>query len=150
VTRRRCQAVGAVLAVVTAAIFFTACGGSADGEAADPHAVVERVKGTELNRVILNPAAAKRLDIQTTAVRNHGRRADRTVIPYAAVLYDPNGQTWTYTSPQHLRFVRRDVSVDRIDGDSAILSAGPSAGMAVVTVGADELWGIEYGGIEED
>ena len=37
-----------------------------------------------------------------------------------------------------------------IDGERAILTKGPAAGTAVVTLGATELWGVEYGGIEED
>jgi hypothetical protein len=135
--------VGALLVT----LLLTACGGTAEEDAAESPAAVEQIKGTELNRITLTSQAAKRLDVQTTAARGDG---ERTVIPYAAVLYDPDGKTWTYTSPEHLVFVREDISVDRIDGDAAILAAGPSAGTAVVTVGADELWGVEYGGIEED
>jgi hypothetical protein len=37
-----------------------------------------------------------------------------------------------------------------IAGGRAVLSAGPRAGTKVVTVGAEELWGVEYGGIQED
>jgi hypothetical protein len=128
-------------------LFLTACGGSADEGATESPAAVEQIKGTEVNRITLTAEAAKRLDVQTATVRSTG---ERTVIPYAAVLYDPDGRTWTYTSPERLVFVRKDISVDRIDGDSAILAKGPSAGTAVVTVGGDELWGVEYGGIEED
>ena len=128
-------------------LLLAACGGSADEGASDSPAAVEQIKGTELNRITLTAEAAERLGVQTAAARSNGRR---TVIPYAAVLYDPDGRTWTYTSPRQLVFVRKDISVDRIDGESAILTAGPSAGVQVVTVGADELWGVEYGGIEED
>jgi hypothetical protein len=128
-------------------LVLSACGGTAEEDAAESPAAVEQIKGTELNRVTLTAEAAKRLDVQTVAARSDGKR---TVIPYAAVLYDPDGRTWTYTSPEQLVFVRKDINVDRIDGDSAILNAGPSPGTAVVTVGADELWGVEYGGIEED
>ena len=128
-------------------LFLTACGASADEGATESPAAVEQIKGTEVNRITLTAEAAKRLDVQTATVRSTG---ERTVIPYAAVLYDPDGRTWTYTSPERLVFVRKDISVDRIDGDSAILAKGPSAGTAVVTVGGDELWGVEYGGIEED
>lgn len=135
--------VGALLVT----LLLAACGGSAVEDAAESPAAVEQIKGTELNRITLTSEAAKRLDVQTTAARSDG---ERTVIPYAAVLYDPDGQTWTYTSPKRLVFVREDIRVDRIDGDAAILTAGPSAGTTVVTVGADELWGVEYGGIEED
>jgi hypothetical protein len=135
--------VGALLVT----LLLAACGGTAEEDAAESPAAVEQIKGTELNRITLTAEAAKRLDVQTTAARGDG---ERTVIPYAAVLYDPDGQTWTYTSPERLVFVREDIRVDRIDGDAAILAAGPSAGTTVVTVGADELWGVEYGGIEED
>ena len=138
---------GLLPAVVIGAFLLAGCGGQGGDESAATPAVVEQVKGTELNRITLTPEAAKRLDVRTEAARSNGKR---TVIPYAAVLYDPDGKTWTYTSPQHLVFVRKDVSVDRIDGDSATLTAGPPAGTAVVILGADELWGVEYGGIEED
>jgi len=128
-------------------LVLAGCGGSADEAASEP-ATVEAIAGTDLSRVILTSKAAERLDIQTAQVRGSAKK--RTVIPYSAVLYDPSGATWTYTSPKHLVFVRQDISVDRIDGDVAILSAGPPPGTAVVTVGAPEIWGVEYGGIKED
>jgi hypothetical protein len=146
VTPARSVFVGALLAVAVP-VLVAACGGSSEEDATESPAAVQQIKGTELNRVTLTEEAAKRLDVQTTAARSRG---GRVVIPYAAVLYDPDGKTWTYTSPKHLVFVRKDISVDRIDGDSALLTAGPSPGTTVVTVGADELWGVEYGGIEED
>jgi hypothetical protein len=136
-----------IIGALLVTLLLTACGGTAEEDGAESPAAVEQIKGSELNRITLTSEAAKRLDVQTKAARSDG---ERTVIPYAAVLYDPDGKTWTYTSPEHLVFVREDISVDRIDGDAAILAAGPSAGTAVVTVGADELWGVEYGGIEED
>lgn len=128
-------------------LVLAGCGGSGDEAASEP-ATVEAIAGTDSSRVILTSEAAERLDIQTAQVRGGAKK--RTVIPYSAVLYDPNGATWTYTNPKHLVFVRQDISVDRIDGDVAILSAGPPPGTAVVTVGAPEIWGVEYGGIEED
>jgi hypothetical protein len=137
----------AVQLLVASALALAGCGGQSEEETSDSPAQIEQIKGTELNRITLTPEAAERLDIQTAAARGNG---NRTVIPYAAVLYDPDGKTWTYTSPERLVFVREDISVDRIDGRSAVLSTGPAAGTAVVTVGADELWGVEYGGIEED
>jgi hypothetical protein len=147
--RRRSAVPGPVLAVLAVSLVVNACGGKAD-KAAQAPVVVEQVGGTNVNRVTLTSTAAKRLDIQTAAVRRDGKRADRRVIPYPAVLYDANGDTWTYTNPRPLVFVRQDISVDRIEGNSAVLSAGPPVGVAVVIVGADEIWGVEYGGIEED
>ena len=67
----------------------------------------------------------------------------RRVIPYAAVLYDTEGNTWTYTSPAPLVFVRHRIVVDYIDGELAVLSEGPPTGSAVVMAGAQELYGSE-------
>ena len=106
-----------------------------------------RSSRAEGNQITLTADAAKRIDLKTAAVESDG---GNTVIPYAAVLYDPDGATWTYTNPKPLVFVRADITVKDIDGERAILTKGPAAGTAVVTLGATELWGVEYGGIEED
>jgi len=128
-------------------VLFAGCGESAGEEAAKDPAVVEQVEGTGATRVVLTEEAARQLDIQTAAVASQG---SRTVIPYDAVLYDPDGKPWTYTNPEPLVYQREDIRVKRIDGDSAILDDGPPVGTAVVTVGSTEIWGVEYGGIEED
>ena len=65
------------------------------------------------------------------------------VIPYAAVLYDPHGNTWTYTNPEPLVFVRHRIDVEFIEGDRAVLREGPAIGTTVVTAGAAELFGVE-------
>jgi len=134
--------VGALSAVLT----LSGRAGTAEpaGSAA-PATVVRVARG--LNRITLSAEAARRIDVQTApATAENGS----TVIPYAAVLYDPDGKTWTYTSSEPLVFIRKDITVDRIEADRAILTKGLAPGTAVVTVGADELWGVEYGGIEED
>ena len=74
-----------------------------------------------------------------------GSGAQQKIVPYAAVIYGLKGETWVYTNPEPLVFVRQSVSVDYIEGDLAILSKGPSAGTAVVTVGGAELYGAETG-----
>jgi hypothetical protein len=149
--RRRPWTVAGMLLVP---VLVAACGGSeeqaSDAEQANDAAVIEQVKGTDVTRVILTAEAAQRLGIRTATVRSDGSGTKRTVIPYDAVLYDPDGKPWTYTNPKPLVFQRTDIRVDRIDGDSAILAKGPSVGTAVVTVGSTEIWGVEYGGIEED
>jgi hypothetical protein len=40
--------------------------------------------------------------------------------------------------------VRRPLSVETVRNGEAILSKGPPAGTAVVTVGSAELFGVEY------
>jgi hypothetical protein len=66
-------------------------------------------------------------------------------VPYAALLYEPGGETWVYTSPGEHAFVRAPVEVDRIDGGLATLRSGPPVGTPVVIVGVAELYGAELG-----
>lgn len=68
-----------------------------------------------------------------------------TVVPYAALLYDLEGNTWVYTNPQGLDFLRAAVKVDRIEGDAAFLTEGPPVGTRVATVGVSEFHGVEAG-----
>jgi len=74
--------------------------------------------------------------------------APQKVIPYSAVFYDIHGNTWIYTNPEPLVFVRQPIDIEHIEGDLAILWQGSAVGGAVVTAGAAELWGIEskFGG----
>jgi hypothetical protein len=114
---------------------------------------VEALHGTDLHRVRLSAEAAGRLGVRTAPVRVEpaggggaaGGGAARTAIPYAAVLYDRDGGTWVYTNPAPLVFVRHRVTVERIEGRTAVLSLGPAPGTPVVTVGAAELFGAEFG-----
>jgi hypothetical protein len=106
---------------------------------------LEPIDGSELSRVVLTDLAARRLDIQTEPVRTEeADGVQRILIPYAAVIYDLEGQAWVYTSPAPLTFVRADIDVDSIEGDTAVLSSGPLAGTPVVTVGGAELYGAEF------
>ena len=65
-------------------------------------------------------------------------------VPYWAVLYDSAGKTWVYTNPEPRVFVRQAITVERIDGATALLSEGPAVGTVVVTTGAEELYGAEF------
>lgn len=73
-----------------------------------------------------------------------GQRHAGEVIPYSAVVYDTDGSTWTYVNTKPRTFVRERISINAIEGFSALLSRGPAVGTAVVTVGAPELLGTEY------
>jgi hypothetical protein len=113
---------------------------------ADEPATVERVEGTEVSRLTLTAKAAERLGIQTKPVlAGKVGGATRRVVPYSAVLYDANGDTWVYANPEPLSYVRERVTVERVQGGQAVLTDGPPEGTPVVTVGAVELYGTEFG-----
>jgi RND family efflux transporter MFP subunit len=67
------------------------------------------------------------------------------VVPYGAILYDIDGGTWVYEASSPQVFVRRRVELARVAQDLAVLRRGPQAGTSVVTVGAAELFGTEFG-----
>jgi hypothetical protein len=135
----RCRYVVALAAV--AALQFSACGGSSESDPAQPAEVVSNESGPAT--VTLTQEAAGRIGLETTAVRNvHG---GRLAVPYAAIIYAPDGNTYVFTEPEPLTFVRRPVKVASIGEDGAILTHGPPAGTKAVTVGASELYGAETG-----
>lgn len=125
-------------------LFVASLGLSGCGNSSEPApAPADEATGTNPLEVTVSAKAAERLGIQTTEVK--GTLAGRTSVPYAAVLYDANGDTWVYATSQPDVFVRTQVRVDRIDGDVALLLDGPPSGTSVVTVGLAELFGAETG-----
>jgi hypothetical protein len=97
---------------------------------------VERAKDSLL------PGQQVRVEL---SLLNNGNGATHMIVPYAAVIYDVQGELWVYTSPAPLTFVRHPIQVEYIEGDQAILLEGPAIGTPVVTVGAAELFGLEFG-----
>lgn len=95
-----------------------------------------------LKTLTLSEKAAERLGVETAQVAAAG---SAMTIPYAAIVYDASGKTWTYVTAQPLVYQRAEITVDEIDGETARLSAGPPAGTQVVTTGAAELYGAEIG-----
>jgi hypothetical protein len=144
-----------IAAIAAAALPLAACAAPPEEATAHPEEPkLEQVQGSDLMRITLTAKAAERLGIKTAAVSQakvaptptgQGSPVPRRIIPYGAVFYDRAGQTWAYTNPQPLVFVRHKLTVDYIDGERAILSEGPPVGTPVVTVGATELFGAEYG-----
>ena len=132
--------------LIAAGVSLSACGEASTGydyETASHHepAKLEPIKGTDVQRVIFDAEGAKRIGLQTAPIRQNG---EGTVIPYDAVIYNSDGKTYTYTAPEPLTFVRQEISIDHVVGDSAMLSDGPPAGTEVVTVGAAEVYGTEF------
>jgi hypothetical protein len=127
--------------LILCGLVLSACAKVAEEEEAlSQPATLEEVEGSDVSRITLTAEAAERVDIQADPVLEVG---SATVIPYAAVFYTATGDTWTYTNPEPLTFVRVPIVVDHIRGDRAFLSDGPPPGTEVVTQGATELYGTE-------
>jgi hypothetical protein len=125
---------------VLAGVLLTACGGAqipVTGDTVAPSRL-EPIEGTDLNRVILSEKAAERIGVQTVLT-------DKKVVPYSAVIYDIEGNTWVYTNPAPLTFVRVPVVIDNIEGDQAFLSQDLETDDPVVTMGVIEIYGSETG-----
>ena len=122
---------------------LTACAEvTTDATAAGQEPVIkEEVGDSDIHTLTLTAQAVERLGLTTAEV---AASDDGTTVPYAALIYDSQGNTWVYTTPEQRVFVRAAVEVDRIDGDTVHLSDGPEPGTSVVTLGAAELFGAEF------
>ena len=144
-----------LIAAIAVGLAVSACGkaDTFDNKAASdqgPSRIVP-VKGSDRPQVILTAQAARRIGIETVRVRTAATRhvRDPRVIPYDAIVYDAEGHAYAYTTPRPLTFVRSPIRVIRSVGPVAIVTGGPRPGSPVVTVGAQELLGVEVG-VEED
>ena len=144
--RRQLRAACAGLVLIAGVVSLSACSEASSGydyETATHHepAKLEPIKGTDVHRVVFDAEGAERVGLQTAPIRQNGQG---TVIPYDAVIYGADGNTYTYTAPEPLTYVRQEIDIDHVDGDSAMLSDGPPVGTEVVTVGAAEVYGTEF------
>jgi hypothetical protein len=131
--------------VFASGLLLSACGGVTT-EASIPAPAKIEADG----RITLTETASQRLGLQATPISEAevGGRMQK-VVPYAAVLYGLNAETWLYASPEPLVFVRQPITIGDIEGDVGVLLDGPPVGTQVVTAGAAELFGVESG-LDED
>jgi hypothetical protein len=134
----------AVLGLLLCATALSACTGNGAGapDTVPNPATTVAIPGTDIKKLVLTADAVQRVGIKTQPVAASGAG---TSVPVSAVYYDDTGVTWVYTNPDPLTYIRAKVTLTRVDGDTAFLSAGPPVGTQVVTVGEPELYGVEYG-----
>lgn len=154
---RRSHGVAAAATAVALGIALSGCGGSggghADSAAAAPPARVEAVPGSQLKRVTLTERAAARLGVATVTVAPvppdaAGSRGTRSVVPYSAIIYAPDGTTWVFAETEPRSYLREQVEIADVggpDGAQAFLSSGPPVGTTVVRTGVVEIYGAELG-----
>ncbi len=142
------NSVTAAVCLLVAGMQLTACRQPHAAHVADHPVTVEAIKELGVNRVTMTEKAIARLDLKTDAVREQkvSRSTSlRTVVPHSALIYDPKGQAWVYTSPEPRTFVKRKVDVDYVEGNLAVLNDGPPAGTLVVSTATAEVYGADSG-----
>jgi hypothetical protein len=127
-----------LMLMMVATLALAACGPKTTTTEKINPSSLEPIDGSELQRVILTEKAAERIGVETVP-------ASEMTVPYAAVIYDTEGNTWVYTNPEPLTFVRAPIVIDRIEGDQAFLAEKLETSAPIVTVGVIEIYGTETG-----
>lgn len=130
-----------ILVMGIACMMLWGCGTTKANANPDPATSEEIDLGRHIVR--LTARAAERTGVQTAPVL--AGEGTRTVVPFDAIVYWPDGSSWVYVMTADLEYVRQTINVESVDGDTAVLSEGPAPGTLVVTVGQSEFWGVESG-----
>jgi hypothetical protein len=136
---------GVALPVVIAVAALAGCHittTSADAGGPPPSARMERTGPNGALSVVLTQLGAQRAGIQTAvaATAAHGR----AVVPDSALLYQPDGSSVIYAMTAPLTYTLATVGVASIQGSQVYLT-GVKPGTTVVTVGGEELLGVQDG-----
>jgi hypothetical protein len=139
------SAAWAVIAAAAVLAALTGCGSSsAPGE--PPTARLAHAGPHGALSVVLTPLGEQRVGVRTAAAAAAGR--GRTMVPYSALLYQPDGGSVVYTVTGPLTYTLATVSVASMQGSQVYLT-GLTPGTVVVTVGGEELLGVQDGvGVE--
>lgn len=130
-----------VTIMIIAGVYLTGCQKEHGVHKVEHPAEIIKIDGSDLSRITLTDMAIQRLDLQTDQVRDRG---GKMVVPFSSLIYDPQGQTWVYTSPQPRTFVRHKVDVEYIKGNLVFLNNGPPIDTTVASVAVAELYGAEF------
>lgn len=83
----------------------------------------------------------ERVDVELTYLG----AASSLTVPASAIVRDATGGAWVYRVLGERLFARQRVEVQRVQGGVAVLSKGTEEGARIVSVGAGELFGVEFG-----
>jgi hypothetical protein len=143
---RQSRPIALALVMGSLTLPLAACTQVEESESTYSPTSVKPVKGQDdIQQVTFTADAARRVDLRTSTVRATGRL---TSIPYAALIYNEEGNTYTYVSRTPLVYVRVPIGVDHIADGRVVLRRGPRSGTRVVTTGAAEVYSAEFG-VEE-
>jgi multidrug efflux pump subunit AcrA (membrane-fusion protein) len=136
---------GIAALMVAAGLGLASCGGAAQGANPAPPevATVHAVDGGGPAEITLTEIAERRLVIRTAPARP--ATGGGVVVPYSAVVYEPDGSSWVYVQLEAHRYQRAAITIAGISRNEVTLTSGPRPGAQVVTQGAAELVGVETG-----
>src|SRR5262245_34405475 len=85
-------------------------------EALESPAKIERPNGEDAPaKITLDKEAAERIDLKTATIEEiEAKGAKLKTMPYSALLYDKEGETWAYAIPAEDTYTREKLKVDRI------------------------------------
>ena len=107
---------------------------------AQPHA-----SAVDLYYELPNPGGKYRPGERVCALLPLKGDAKGVTVPWKSVVYDIDGGTWVYVQKAPYTYSRQRVEVQYVDEGRAILRKGPAPGARVVTDGAEEVYGAEFG-----
>jgi len=131
-----------VLLIIVAVTVLAGCG-KTDPAASPPPPAHVKVGDHGTVSVVLTPQGAQRAGIQT-ALAAHAGRGGQAMVPYSALLYQGDGSSVIYVVTGPLTYTLVPVAVASIQGNEVYLT-GLAPGTAVVTVGGEELLGVQDG-----
>jgi multidrug resistance efflux pump len=107
---------------------------------AQPHA-----SAVDLYYALPNPAGKYRPGVRVAAALPLRGTETSLGVPWSAVVHDVHGGAWVYEQTAPHTFTRRRVQVRDVEDQWAVLADGPAVGARVVTAGAAEVFGAEFG-----
>jgi hypothetical protein len=140
----RGRRLGIAALVAAAGLGLAGCGGAAQGaDIAPPEmASVDSTSDGGPGVITLTEPAERRLVIRTAAVT---AAPGGIVVPYSAVVYEPDGSSWVYVQQEAHTYQRAAITIASISRDRVTATVGPRPGTLVVSQGAAELVGVETG-----
>jgi hypothetical protein len=104
---------------------------------------------TDLFYALDNRAGRWRVGQRVAVALPMGGTTTGMTVPTAAIVRDINGGEWVYRQTSPNVFVRQRIAVASVTGGTALLAGGLAGGLApgaeIVTDGAAELFGTEFG-----
>jgi hypothetical protein len=146
--KRRARAMAVVAATAAAAALLSGCAATSSDTTLPPTSQLVKVPGSSVPNVVLTPLGAERIGLETQPVTVDS--SGQATFPYAALLYESNGQAAVYVESAQLTFTRHFVTVTSIVGNTVTVTSGVTPGDRVATDGSEELYGVQNGVQEQD